>query len=141
MILFTEKKHAYAWLVVLFLSLQPSHLDAKLTIFTLGSPDLELLVNPTETNFNENILVFFSVFLKKDEFDCLGKALKNRATNCSINASTYCTKVMVSVDKAVKLYSRFQIKEISINDKLEFLNLIASGFGFGFKIVDKRLLN
>ena len=124
-----------------FLSLQPSALFAKLALFTLSPPDLALLVNPTEPKFKDNILLLFSIFLEKNEVNCLEKALANKGANCSFDGSAGCVKVMSNVELALRVYRELGKEDVSVTDKLKFLNLIASGFGFKFKIIKKRLLN
>ena len=42
---------------------------------------------------------------------------------------------------AMQLYAKLTVEEITAENKLDFLNLIASGFGFKFILVNKTLLN
>ena len=85
------------WLLALFLSLQTSSLFAKLAFFTLNPPELALPVNPTEPEFRDNILLLFSIFLEKNEMNCLEKALVNKGANSSFDGSAGCVKVMSNV--------------------------------------------
>ena len=85
------------WLLALFLSLQTSSLFAKLAFFTRSPPELALRVNSTEPEFRDNILLLFSIFLAKNEVNCLEKALANKSANCSFDGSAGCVKVMSNV--------------------------------------------
>ena len=48
---------------------------------------------------------------------------------------------MSNVELALRVYRELGKEDVSVTDKLKFLNLIASGFGFKFRIIKKRLLN
>ena len=104
MSLIAQKKLACTWLLVLFLNLQPSSLFAKLASFTLSPPDLALLVNPNEPEFIDNILLLFSLFLEKNEVNCLEKALVNKGANFHFDGRAGCVKVMSNVELALRVY-------------------------------------
>ena len=139
--LFFRSKHIAVFLFVFLLGLQPLGLFAQLKSFTLSTPDLALLTDPAEIKFDNNILLLFSSLLEKKELNCLSKALNITATNCDHNNAPMCTEVMGKVMIAMPLYSELDVEKITFKNKLDFLNLIASAFGFQFILINKTLLN